>query len=181
MEGSVAFLILRLLGKRTQPQLAGTPYTLQYGTAFRYFAIGLTVVLPCLTVLGTLIDPQLREAETFWYVFKLAWLFGGVPGLLLCNEAYRTRITIDADLIQAHSAWTGRKSIPWNEIDTITFTTGSEWFVIHSSKSRKIRVYILLDGISRFIDDFKRKMEYTKWEQAESGINLVNTLFASRD
>ncbi len=176
MEGPLAHWIMCTLCSKSRRHVEGQTYVMTYGRPFRYFAIGMTVALPVLVVLITPIDPELQNIQTFWYVFRGACLFGGIPGLLLCNEGFRSRIEVDTESIKARSAWTGKKQVRWDGIASITFTQGSEWFVIRPVKGRCIRVPILLDGIGRFIDDFRASLPHDRWNNARVGIDRVNSL-----
>lgn len=175
--GPIAHQIVRWLSGSRRWHVPGNPYVMIYGPTFRRLAWWTGLSLPALVVLGVLIDPQLRDWETFREVCLCGAAISFPMGLIWGNEAYRTRVVVDERQIALRSAWLWKREIAWDEVDKVSFNLGPQWFVIRSCDGTKLRVPILMDGIGRFVVDLTNRVPAAKRQAAQSGIALVRADF----
>ena len=160
---------------------AGT-YVLSYGWPVKALGFVGTVMMTAL-VFGPLVSgdaPRILNNlrnNPFIAAF-LALVFGGLLflGWGLLNESFRTSIEVSPDEIVANSAWVGRKVIRWDEIEEVSWSQSSNWFVIRSTTGVKIRVSSLIGGVVYLTIQLRQLVPDSKLVKAVPGFHVVDSM-----
>lgn len=145
--------------RRAKPQL--DPLTgflvYRYVLSFKAFAVA-SLILPAF-MLG-LWASLLMDAETsssdiiIWGVISAIFLAMSVYMLLEC---FVVRIIVSDDALTSISPWTGRRKFEWSEIDYVSYSATSKWFII-GGRGMKIRASEYLAGIHQLTRDIKQRV-----------------------
>lgn len=144
-EGTVAGLVARWLlrgirnSQRHAGQRVGQTTVISYGWAFRTFAL-------------------------FGFIGMIAFFFaaragGGserVQALFLCFvllaascclEAFFTRVVCHAGHLERRSIWRRRAELRWQDIDSVNWSEGLQWFGLCSASGETAYVHGLMNGV----------------------------------
>lgn len=105
-------------------------------------------------------------------VFSVFMGLIGIPCLLLFIEFRYAHYGVGQLGIRKNSPWTARLFLLWSEIDAITYSASSGWFILRSQKG-KIRLSVLLNGLKDFAVLVGEKVPGEKWAAAKDQIESL--------
>ena len=120
------------------PYPKGTSWFLKFLTVF-FFAVGL----------GT---PFLGSSDWFGRAMLICFAICFVGfSLKICGEAFGNDVFYDDFHLTASTSILGTtKQIPWNEITSTQYSTAFCWFVLKSTRGKKIRISRFRTGFNDF-------------------------------
>lgn len=126
---------------------------LRYGTLVRLIALfaALTMPLLALAVIGFLPWSNITALLRAGCVLLILCL----PGGLLLLEVQRVRIAVTTAGLIADSPWRGRRELPWNEIEHVTFSALNRWLVIRGRNGQTIRASLFLAEFPKLLAALK--------------------------
>lgn len=145
-------------------------YVLNYGQAVRWTCLLLTLSFPALFGGIAVLDAEL----SFGSGLTIGCVFA-IPGVFLCCEVFRTWVAVDSEQMTAHSAWSGTKSISWEEIASVGYSQVGQWFIVRSRKGKTIRLSVMLSGVGRTLDQIQSRYPPPIWQPALPGMQLVRS------
>lgn len=169
--------LLIWLAQRGQPRAdphAGT-LVFSHGLLVRGLAVVLAFGVPLgITAVVVLLPPD--DPVAYWPIFGLYGLFLLVGATLLW-EAMRYALTASSQGLDCRSPWRGGRFLTWDEIQEVSYSTLSSWFVIQAKDSWKFRVSILVPGLSQFLEQCERYLPPSALRKAETGYGIVRRPF----
>lgn len=136
----------------------------RYSTALRIFGVFSSLGI---IALATAVPFMAGEATqslfswTFGYLIASVILILGIYGLF---EFPFVKIAIENDGLHGLSPWRKPRHLKWNEISSVSFSGGAQWFVIEDKDGRKIRAHLYLSGIRSLYDELRQRVPKEKWQ-----------------
>ncbi len=149
--GAIIFMALMSWTAQRGGPAAGSgsqSHTFRYKFAIRWFALFAAFGVPI--VITALIAAFPPRAGAVWYVMGAYVLFVAI-GIPLFWETSRYYVSVGAKGLERRSAWTGLRSIPWDDIGEVTYSPFNAWFVFASESGDKIRIHSLIGGLNHFL------------------------------
>jgi hypothetical protein len=112
--------------------------------------------LICLIIVGlalrglSLGDVTLNQFLGFLLIF-------GLGGIYCFGEFFKVKGTFNYDSIDFHSPWTGRKVEMWDDLISVKFIPGVNWYLLVFNSGKKIRISNLITGHGDVINLVKHK------------------------
>ena len=176
--GIIAYMIFLLISKYIGPKAyigikekATSEITLYYSRSSRRLTI---VFLICWLIFSSfgiigLISDQAELNLFIFYEFTFLLLIG-LPGTYLFIEFRFARVIVSNIGLQRRSPWKKDLFIPWFDIISIEYSNFNDWFII-IGKNGKIRISVLMSGLSDFAKAVNNYLPREKWENIEGTLN----------
>jgi hypothetical protein len=174
----VGFLGLLLwAARRGQPQADPETGTLvfRHSILFRGFALFAGFGVPLAITLLVILYPP-KDRGDFLAVLGLYGLFFGLSAPLLW-EGMRYALTVSPQGLDCRSPWRGGRFLTWDEVQDISYSTLSSWFIIRARDGWKFRAPILVPGLARFLEQCERYLPPAALRKAEAGYSMVGRPF----
>jgi hypothetical protein len=129
----------------------GSTKWLEYGPVMKGMSLSFLAPVIAITMAGFFVEPKDRNP-----VFLGAAFFGALT-LPLLIECFLVRIGFDDQQVFCLSGWRRRRVIPWDEIESASYSGPMMWWVISTRNHGKIRAHLYLSGVSDFLDELRRR------------------------
>ena len=148
----IALGVLALLGLmalagsrgRPAPSTSGPSVLFRHNPIFRGFAyVSAFGIMAGLTGIVYVYPPHGHE---IWYILGL-YLFFAALTLPLVWEVSRFFVFVTPDGLIARSAWRGGRTIAWDDIGEVRFSTLNAWFAFRSTNGDEIRAHAFVAGL----------------------------------
>lgn len=94
-------------------------------------------------------------------------------GEYMLLDAMRTQIALTDAGIVRDTPWSGMKSLRWDQVERVTFSHMSGWFVLRAANHPSIRVSFAITGIGDFEAMLRRKLTPQQLKAAEAGFRRI--------
>jgi hypothetical protein len=121
----------------------------RYSAAVQWIAIIAAFGSPILITVIVIARPSATEAD-HGAILMLYALFAALSFPLLWETA-RMRVTATSDGLENVSAWLGKKSMRWSDIQEVSFSAIMYWFVVRATDGRNFRVPFWISGVQQFL------------------------------
>ena len=145
-------LVTWLLARAVRPgaRVDGGASVLEYGRAFKILG-ACSWALIVLLVVAAIDDPSQRRLAVFGLpIFVMIALY-------LCLEYFKVRVTFDSTGIRTVSPWRGPRSIPWEAVTRVSFSTWAQWYVIETTEFGSVRLSLHLSGTQALLGELERR------------------------
>jgi hypothetical protein len=164
--GAVPLLeILLLVGRKPHARTdsGSGECILDYGPrlkAFAIFAVGFFSFIGAMYV-WTFLTASAHGGLTLTLIL-VVWGSLLLLSTILGLEMFRSYCRFSSAQITRQSPWTGRLSIVWEEVDSITYDNFAQWYIVRSPRG-KIRLHTYLNGLGDFLAIAKTRVPPERW------------------
>jgi endonuclease/exonuclease/phosphatase family metal-dependent hydrolase len=144
---------------------------LRHGLLFRMYAGGLFLGLELLLGSLVLFFPPASNVATGLLV--AAALVALVLGIILMWDASRFALTISQAGLECRSPWRGPRTIPWTDVERVSFSPANLWFAIEPKTGPPFHVLAIVPGVSQFLAACEANLPVEKLFAAEPGYDWV--------
>jgi hypothetical protein len=145
-----------------------------YNFVLRGFAFFAAFGIPTgVTILVFLFPPRGVEV---WYVAGVYALFAALS-LPLYWETSRFYVLITPEAIERRSPWFSYRSIAWEDIAEVSFSSVNAWFIFLSKNGEKIRVHTLITGLDDLLRLVELRIPAERLRKARVGYERVRRQF----
>ena len=166
------FWLLLLSGRgRTVPIQPNGDFTLRHGKFFRAFACALILGLELLIGSLALFTPPESPLATGTMI-SAAVVAAGL-GFLLIWDAYRFELKVTSQALICQSPWRGGRTVPWAEVNRVSFSTANLWFAIEPKSGPSFHILAVVPGVQQFLASCEANIPIEKLFAAEPGYDWV--------
>ncbi len=167
--GIVLAILAMMIRKRARADIHTGELVLEYGWGIKGFAVGVSAFW--LIFFAVLYSSGGIDLASFTSLLGMTVVISAIvmPLLLLTLEAFGVSYRIDALRIQKRSPWTRDTFVTWNEIESISFNSTLQWFVVRS-RVATLRLHAYLNGLHDFALAVLEKLPPQIWAKAEPQI-----------
>jgi len=122
---------------------------LEYGIRLKILTSFFVSIVMGLIVLYFIVDEK--------YDVILGVLLFSALVLPIAIEVFFVRIGFDNEKIYCYSGWRQNRVVEWNEVESAKFSEISQWWVLKTKKSGKVRVSIYLSGLEDFLEELSKR------------------------
>lgn len=144
---------------------------LRHGLLFRAYACGLFLGLELL--LGSLVLFFPPESPVAIGLLVTAALITLVLGIILMWDASRFALTVNSQAMECRSPWRGPRTIPWSDVERISFSSANLWFAVEPKSGPPFHVLAIVPGVSQFLAACEANLPVQKLFTAEPGYDWV--------
>lgn len=156
---------------RPAARAGGRTLVFRYNFVFRWFALFAAFGVPAgITMLVVTFRPR---GDDVWYVFAIYALFASV-GLPLFWETSRYYVRVTPTEIERRSAWSGVRTLAWDEIREVTYSSFNAWFAFVAESGETIRVHGLISGMSELLRYVESRLSPATLAKARAGYERFN-------
>jgi hypothetical protein len=147
----IGLIGLLLAGGRGAPARDdGRTVVLRHSPVLRWFSI-LAVFGGCAgfglsTALYPPKDPIIQWANIAGVVML------GTFGMVLLWESFKWQLIITPSGLTCRSPWTGGRTLPWSEIESVKYSRLNSWYIVRSHDGKSFRLSIIVPGVKRFLE-----------------------------
>ncbi|MFO0937516.1 MAG: PH domain-containing protein [Gemmataceae bacterium] len=169
--GGFWFLLMNARWQAAQFSSHTNHLTLRHGKLFRAYACGLFLVLELIIGAFALFFPPVSNGEIVLLV-TFALLVAAL-GIALLWDAYRFQLDITSQGVTCHSPWRGVRTIPWSDVERVSFSTANLWFAIEPKSGPAFHVLAIVPGVQQFLALTEANLPHEKLVEAEPGYDWV--------
>ncbi|MBY0524144.1 MAG: ABC transporter permease [Gemmataceae bacterium] len=158
--------------------VAGT-VRIRHSMVFRWFSYFMAFVPPLGITVLLFFNPPRKDGDVFAIVF-LYLLFGGLSAPLLW-ESLCFSVVLSSEGLDCRSPWRGRRFIPWNEVQELSYGAVNSWFIIRTRAGDRFRVSILVPGLKLLLEQFEQRLPSKAMEGARLGYTRIGRPFPERN
>lgn len=104
-----------------------------------------------------------RSGESDFFIWFVIFIVFGAMSVFLLLECFVVRLLVSEEAITSISPWSGRRMFSWAEIESISYSKTSKWYVIVGPFAKKIRASEYLSGISELVSELRKRIAPEKW------------------
>jgi hypothetical protein len=174
---TIVLALFELAAHRGRPTIISDEGTLlfRYSVLFRGFARFAMFGIPlAITALGFSRPPKNQDdLRAFIGMYALF----AVLTIPLWWEATRFALILTTEGLDYLSPWRGRQFIAWDEIEELSYSLLCQWFIVRAKDGRRIRVSMLVSGVSAFLAECEQHLHPSSLIGAKAGYGLVGRTF----
>ncbi len=150
-----------LLRRRPSPPPGDDVLTLRYSWALRWFALVIAMAIPILmaAMMANLVWGSLRPLLIAGGSLTLLSILGG----LLLIETDKVSLHLTADSLVFDSPWLRRRTIRWDDVSRVSYSSLNRWFVFRDSAGVSIRASVYLVGITHLLTAIRVRIPPERW------------------
>lgn len=126
-------------------------FIVEYPMAVKLFAV--VNLIPVLYLIYRSGDAKPDAQVIMWTVIG-CW---GLGGIYLLFEFFGVVISFDDAHIDVRAPWRKRREIPWNDVQSIRYSKGMQWWVVDTASHGKVRLHQYMRGIPEFLAMAEKK------------------------
>ena len=136
--------------KRGRPKLDAETGVVwfRHSALFRGFSLFMGFGIPLAITALLLYKPPKNRTDVL-AVIGLYALFGALSAPLVW-ESLRYALGISKDGLDCRSPWRASRFVPWNRVESLSYSTMNSWFIIHTKDRWNFRVSVFVPGLSIF-------------------------------
>lgn len=119
----------------------------EYGWGMRGFGLFAVLFAGFMVFIATRAKPEEQ--------IMAAAVSGGfvLLAIILAVEVFRVRVEFDAESVRCFSPWRRNRVIPWEAVDTITYSQMNQWWVVRTKGGAhgSVRLSQFLTGVADFV------------------------------
>ena len=141
--------------KRGRPKLDAETGVVwfRHSALFRGFSLFMGFGIPLAITALLLYKPPKNRTDVL-AVIGLYALFGALSAPLVW-ESLRYALGISKDGLDCRSPWRASRFVPWNRVESLSYSTMNSWFIIHTKDRWNFRVSVFVPGLSIFLSRYK--------------------------
>ena len=144
---------------------------LEYPTSWKVMSAAL-LILGCGMVLMAWVIIGIKEPEDPYIFAALLLFFGGIGGALVI-ETFKGRVIVSENDVLAMPAWSRPRSISWDKIKELKYSSGMGWFTIASHTGIIIRVPVYFCAIDVLEQEVRHRLHPKIYQYAEEGFVIA--------
>ena len=150
-----------VMTRRKAPPPGADVLVLRYSTVLRCFALVVAMSIPLF--MGYMM------AGFVWGSMKFLLLAGGsltltsLLGGLLLLETEKAALYLTADALVFDSPWRRRRTIRWDEVRVVSFSSLNRWFVFRDQAHVTIRASMFLVGFTHLLTAIRVRIPPERW------------------
>ncbi|MGJ8661361.1 MAG: hypothetical protein ACSHXL_04940 [Bacteroidota bacterium] len=159
--GVVVTLVISYLNKKVRVQvipIEGDLFHLRLHKLYYYIGIG-SVIFGCV---GFILPTVLVETGDGWIVGLFFLLLFGVLGLLCVLLYVNHSFNFNTKHLESSNILAKKKSVLWEDIESIKFNPFSGYIVFRDNKSEKVKAHVHLVGITNLLNKMEEKTQWKK-------------------
>jgi hypothetical protein len=172
MEHLVIALILRLARRPAPYEPSLEAKVLRYGWLVRSIALlGALLLLAC--VAQVLLTSGIRVWRASPHIIVAVLVITALE-VGFAVETLGVRILLTDRAIIGYSPWRFPRAIDWEEIVDVSYSAAAMWFVIQGARGEKIRVHLMVSGVSSLVHEIRARLAVSVYEKALPGFAVLD-------
>lgn len=157
--GSLGYL-LRGRTARARREAESGDLILEYSRRAKGFVIAFAVLNTGMFSVILAVVGLPKPSDVPWAVGLMLLLDGPLAPFAI--EFFGTSVRLNSTGIHRGSAWTGSKNVPWDEVESVSFSEAMGWYRLRTPYGT-VRVGAFLNGIPEFLEFAHQRLPPHKW------------------
>jgi hypothetical protein len=150
----------------------------RHGPLLRGFSLFAAFGVPLAVTVLVFFKPPKDDGDV-WAIIGIYSLFGVISAPLLW-ESMRFALVVSPEGLDCCSPWRRGRFLAWDEVQDVSYSATSSWFVIQATDGWKFRVPILVPGLTHFLEACERHLPVAALTGAFGGYMRVRRPFPSQ-